>query len=94
MQCAAVNFLLYAPDFALPLPHLAGDLVLGDCLSGKGISFVRATPVHLALSRLPTPTLAIAPLVKPKPDPQPETVVIAGTKYEKTKSGDLQGTFF
>jgi len=92
MQCAAVNFLLYAPDFALPLPHLAGDLILGNCLSGKGVSWVRGTPVAIAYPRLPAPTHVRAPTVKPTV--QPEIIIVEGTKYEQTKSGTLQGTFF
>lgn len=37
---STVNFLLYAPDFALPIPHIGGDLIVGDALSGLGRSFL------------------------------------------------------
>ncbi|MBD2334316.1 MULTISPECIES: hypothetical protein [unclassified Desertifilum] len=38
LKLATTNFMLFAPDLAMPLPQLGGDLILGNSLSGIGRS--------------------------------------------------------
>ncbi|MEX0268990.1 hypothetical protein AB3R30_07600 [Leptolyngbyaceae cyanobacterium UHCC 1019] len=62
LATATVNFLLYAPDFALPIPQLGGDLIVGDALSGLGRSFLYPERIY---DQCPVATLpALSPTLR------------------------------
>lgn len=58
LEVALANFMLYAPDFALPIPGLGGQLVWGDALERQGT-------VIVGPSEPPEPWPALA--LPPKP---------------------------
>lgn len=64
LEVALANFMLYAPDFALPIPGLGGQLVWGDALERQGTVIVG----HRAQ---PDPWPALAPPPKPTRTPKP-----------------------
>lgn len=82
IKIASLNFMLYAPYFALPIPSLGGDLVIGNTLTGRGISFIR-----------PNLTYEITPSISQH---QPSNnLVINGIKYEKNHTeNQFQGSLF
>ncbi|MEH2463512.1 hypothetical protein [Nostoc sp.] len=74
--------MLYAPYLALPIPSLGGDLVIGDTLTGKGISFIRPNLKYETSASTPKPKLN-------------NSLLINGIKYENTKAENmLQGSLF
>ncbi|BDI20935.1 hypothetical protein ANSO36C_67370 (plasmid) [Nostoc cf. commune SO-36] len=82
IKIASLNFMLYAPYLALPIPSLGGDLVIGDTLTGKGISFIRANLKYETPASTPKPKLN-------------NSLLINGIKYENTKAENmLQGSLF
>jgi hypothetical protein len=83
VKIASLNFLLYAPYFALPIPSLGGDLVVGNTLTGRGVSFIRPNLMYES------------PEIVPSTNTQNNSLFINGMKYEKTKSANsLQGSLF
>jgi hypothetical protein len=63
LEIALANFMLYAPDFALPIPGLGGQLVWGDALERQGTVIVgHAAP--------PDPWPVLAPPPKPRKSTQ------------------------
>ncbi|MEA5621465.1 hypothetical protein [Nostoc sp. UHCC 0251] len=82
IKIASLNFMLYAPYLALLIPSLGGDLVIGDTLTGKGISFIRPNLKYEAPASAPKPKLN-------------NSLLINGIKYENTKAENmLQGSLF
>ncbi|TVP62957.1 MAG: hypothetical protein EA343_09610 [Nodularia sp. (in: Bacteria)] len=82
VKIASFNFMLYAPYFALPISSLGGDLVIGNTLTGKGVSFIRP---HLEYA-----TPALTP-----PTQQNHSLTINGIKYEANQSSKMrQGSLF
>ncbi|QQE67347.1 hypothetical protein GFS31_40600 (plasmid) [Leptolyngbya sp. BL0902] len=59
LEVALANFMLYAPDFALPIPGLGGQLVWGDALERQGT-------VIVGTSELPDPWPALEPPSNPR----------------------------
>ncbi|WP_413176295.1 hypothetical protein [Anabaena azotica] len=82
IKIASLNFMLYAPYFALPIPILGGDLVIGNTLTGSGVSFIRPSLNYEITSSTPQHPLS-------------NSLVINGIKYEKHSTGNqLQGSLF
>ena len=70
IKVATLNFVLYAPAFAYPIPALGGDLIRGNTLEGIGESVVRP---WLEYSTVPVPLLpALKPTVPAKPAKKPK----------------------
>ena len=70
IKVATLNFVLYAPAFAYPIPALGGDLIRGNTLEGVGYSVVRP---RLEYSTVPVPPLpALKLTVTPKPAKKPK----------------------
>lgn len=58
LNLATTNFMLYAPDLAMPLPQFGGDLILGNGLSGIGRSIWSGKKYNTPLN---SPELVIQP---------------------------------
>ena len=70
IKVATLNFVLYAPAFAYPVPALGGDLIRGNTLEGIGYSVVRP---KLEYSTVPVPPLpALKPTVQAKSAQKPK----------------------
>lgn len=71
MRIALMNFTLWCPDFALPIPGLGGDLIYGNALTGEGQSIFCPERVYTQcpVELTPEPT---TPLPKLVPEPRYE----------------------
>jgi len=58
IKTAVLNFVLYAPTFAYPIPALGGDVVRGNSLDRTGSSVVRSNLEYFTTAQpLPSPSL-------------------------------------
>jgi hypothetical protein len=71
LKVATTNFMLYAPDFALPIPALGGDLICGDTLAGEGRSLITGCDYHQSLMP-PMPPMPIKPTMSVQPSAPPQ----------------------
>jgi hypothetical protein len=70
IKVATLNFVLYAPAFAYPIPELGGDLIRGNTLSGIGESVVRPWLEYSTVPVPPLPTLKNPVQAKPAQKPK------------------------
>ncbi|WP_008319469.1 hypothetical protein [Leptolyngbya sp. PCC 6406] len=67
LESAIANFMLYAPDLALPIPKLGGDLIWGDALEQRGTSLISGAPLDSRWAKVPeVPTLVKATVNSPQ----------------------------